>query len=86
MDERTELLICLGAAAAANCVPCFEHYFEKAETIGLTSKEVQEAVDLASKVKNGAHIVLRNSIKNVMNQGKRLNQACRDNPRSSCCG
>ena len=66
MDEKTELLICLGASTAANCVPCFEHYFKKASSIGLSSEEIQGAVELASKVKNGAHVVMRGSIRNIM--------------------
>ena len=37
MDEKTSLLICLGASAAANCIPCFEHYHKKASAAGLTS-------------------------------------------------
>ena len=51
MDEKSKLLICLGAATAANCIPCFEHYFGKAKAGGLKNEEIQEAVDLASQVK-----------------------------------
>jgi AhpD family alkylhydroperoxidase len=50
MDEKTSLLICLGASAAANCIPCFEHYHKKASAAGLTPEEILEAVELASKV------------------------------------
>ena len=35
MDEHTEIFIALGAATAANCGPCFEHYFAKAEKLGI---------------------------------------------------
>ena len=66
MDERTTILICLGAATAVNCVPCFEHYFKKAKAINLTAGEIQEAVDLASKVKSGAQIAIRGSIDKIM--------------------
>ena len=55
MDEKTSLLICLGASTAANCIPCFEHYHKKASAAGLTSDEILEAVELANKVKSGAH-------------------------------
>jgi alkylhydroperoxidase/carboxymuconolactone decarboxylase family protein YurZ len=48
MDERTRALICLGAATAAICIPCFEHYFGMTDSVGLTPGEIQEAVDLAS--------------------------------------
>ena len=68
MDEKTTILICLGAATAANCVPCFEHYFKKAEALNLTTEEIQEAVDLAGKVKSGAQIAMRGSIGKIMGQ------------------
>ncbi len=84
MDEKTSLLICLGASTAANCIPCFEHYHKKASAAGLTSKEILEAVDLASKVKSGAQLVMRNSIKNFM--GQEIPPAtCGLGPSKSCC-
>ena len=61
MDEKTSVLVCLGAATAANCVPCFEHYLKKAKGLGLCSEEILEAADLASKVKNGAHLIIINN-------------------------
>jgi len=86
MDEKTGLLISLGAATAANCIPCFEHYYKKADAVGLTSEEIMQAVELASKVKNGAHLVLRNSIKSFMGQKRPHNQCAVDQSQGSCCG
>jgi len=86
MDEKTSVLICLGAATAANCVPCFEHYLKKAKDLGLTSGEVLEAADLASKVKNGAHLVMRQGIKNFMGQEAPPNSCAAGQAGSSCCG
>jgi AhpD family alkylhydroperoxidase len=86
MDEKTSLLICLGASAAANCIPCFEHYHKKASVAGLTSEQILEAVDLANKVKSGAHLVMRTSIKNYLGQ-ENPGPSCDCAPsRSSCCG
>lgn len=62
MDERTKVLMCLGAATAANCIPCFEYYFGKAKEVGLKTEEIQEAVGLASQVKKGAHLAIKNCI------------------------
>ena len=73
MDEKTSLLICLGASAAANCIPCFEHYHKRASAAGLTSEQILEAVELANKVKSGAHLVMRSCIKNFMEPGKPSN-------------
>lgn len=86
MDERTKVLICLGAANAANCIPCFEHYFEKAKTVGLTLEQIQEAVDVASQVKKGAHLAIKNKINDAMGQGKEYNLPCDRKTNSLCCG
>ncbi len=86
MDEKTSLLICLGASSAANCIPCFEHYHKKASAAGLTSEQILEAVELANKVKSGAHLVMRNSIKNYLSR-ETSGSSCSDVPsQSSCCG
>ena len=85
MEERIELLVCLGAATAANCVSCFEHYFKKAETVGLTPQDIEEAAELATKVKNGAHMVMRNGIKKALGQEGRSCQAGNGKSGSSCC-
>ena len=85
MDEKTKVLICLGAATAANCIPCFEYYFGKAEAVGLKTDEIQEAVDLASQVKKGAHMALKNSIGNIMGREKEYSLPCDRQTDSSCC-
>ncbi len=85
MDERTGVLICLGAAAAENCVPCFEHYFSKAEGLGLPHEEIQEAVDLANKVKSGAQTVMRGSIGKIMGREVQEDAFCCEKPGGSCC-
>jgi AhpD family alkylhydroperoxidase len=85
MDEKTSLLICLGASTAANCIPCFEHYHKNASAAGLTSEEIREAVELASKVKSGAHLVLRNRIKALLG-GEASSVSCGCRPsQGSCC-
>jgi alkylhydroperoxidase/carboxymuconolactone decarboxylase family protein YurZ len=86
MDEKTRVLICLGAANAANCIPCFEHYFGKAKAGGLKNEEIQEAVDLASQVKKGAHLAIKNRINDAMGQEKKLDLPCDRKTNSSCCG
>ena len=70
MDERTKVLICLGSATAANCIPCFEHFLGKAEALGVSHGEIQEAVELAGCVKNGANLATRNP--NQMNDRRLL--------------
>ena len=84
MDEKTTILICLGAATAANCVPCFEHYSRKAEALKLTTEDIQEAVDLASKVKSGAQIAMRGSIAKIIGQKTQEEPNCCEKSGSSC--
>ncbi len=85
MDEKTSLLICLGASTAANCIPCFEHYHKKASAAGLASEEILEAVELANKVKSGAHLVMRNSIKNFIGQETSPASCGLGSSKSCCC-
>jgi alkylhydroperoxidase/carboxymuconolactone decarboxylase family protein YurZ len=86
MDEKTSVLICLGAATAANCVPCFEHYFKKANGAGVTSQDILETVDLATKVKNGAHLVMRSGIKKCMGNEKATDPCVCSPVKGTCCG
>ncbi len=86
MDEKTKVLICLGSATAANCIPCFEHYFGKAKAVGLTSEEIQEAVDLASQVKKGAHMAIKNCVNGLMGEEKEYALSCDKQANKSCCG
>ncbi len=83
MDERTRLLVSLGAAVAANCVPCFEHFLGKTEAAGLTSQEIQEAADIADQVKNGARITIMSSIRGMIGAGT---SPCNSKSEKSCCG
>ncbi len=86
MDEKSKLLICLGAATAANCIPCFEHYFGKAKEVGLKTEEIQGAVDLASQVKKGAHMAIKNCINGLMDEEKEYELPCDRQTSKSCCG
>jgi len=83
MDERTKVLISLGASVAANCVPCFEHYLGKTDAIGLTSEEIQEAADIGDQVKGGARIAMRRGIRSMMGTNS---QPCTGELDKSCCG
>jgi len=84
MEEKTSLLICLAASTAANCIPCFEHYNKKASVAGLTPEEILEAVELASRVKSGAQMVMRSSIQKFMGR-ETVPLACGCTPSGSQC-
>ena len=84
MDERTSILICLGAATAANCVPCFEHYFTKAQALDVTPEDIRKTVDLSGKVKSGAQIAMRGSIAKTMGEETKEASRCCEKSRGSC--
>jgi len=86
MDEKTELLISLGASTAANCVPCFEFYFKKATAVGLTSEEVGKAVAIGSKVKTGASIAMRKSISDITGGNGEAGEPPGGTADHPCCG
>jgi AhpD family alkylhydroperoxidase len=83
MDEKTKIMISLGAAVAANCVPCFEHYLGKAELAGLTTEEIQDTAEIADQVKNGARITIMKAIRGIIAGGT---PPCREESDRSCCG
>ncbi len=64
--EKADVLIAIGAATAANCIPCFEHLYEKAVTSGITAAEIKRAAQIAGLVKKGAHTAISSSIDDLI--------------------
>lgn len=85
MDERTRLLISLGAATAANCVPCFHTLFTKANAVGLTSEEIKEAADIGDQVKKGAQIAIRIRINDLLGRTTEDAAPCNTGSERPCC-
>lgn len=79
MSNKQDIQIALSAAVAANCIPCFEHLFEKAKETGIETAEIQHVVKIATKVKNGAHVFLKTNIDDIL--GIKTNDS-----QESCCG
>lgn len=86
LEEKTENLIAIGAATAANCIPCFEHLYEKAITSGITLDEINRAADIAGHVKMGAHMALTNSINDLIGLDETPEFLCNQTADRSCCG
>lgn len=76
MDENTKTCIALGAATAANCVPCFEHYFSTAEKLGISTADIEAAVKIAAKVRGGAHMVMKDSIRQIIKGNGAQREKC----------
>ena len=54
MDNLTHSqreLVALGAALGSNCVPCIEYHIPEARKAGLSDPQIQEAVQLADRVR-----------------------------------
>lgn len=86
MDERTKIFVALGAATVANCDPCFEYYFLKAEKLGIDQESIKKTVSIAIKVRGGAQMVMKKGIHRVMmhNSTPTKTDCCCDNS-STCC-
>ena len=86
LQEKIDSLIAIGAATAANCIPCFEHIYEKAITSGVTPGEIKRASEIAGLVKNGAHTALTNSINDLLGIEETRDLPCGKTAKKSCCG
>ena len=86
LQDKIENLIAIGAASAANCIPCFEHLYEKAINSGITAAEIKRASDIAGQVKKGAHIAMTNSINELIGIDEIHDLPCRPTSHKSCCG
>ena len=86
LEDKIENLIAIGAATAANCIPCFEHLYEKAINSGITLAEIKRASDIAGLVKKGAHIALTNSVNELIGIEETDNMPCDQTANKSCCG
>jgi alkylhydroperoxidase/carboxymuconolactone decarboxylase family protein YurZ len=84
LEEKTENLIAIGAATASNCIPCFEHIFEKAISSGITSAEIKRASEIAEQVKKGAHVALANTVSELIGDKKTTDLPCQQMMNKSC--
>jgi len=87
MDDKTSVLVCLGAAIAANCVACFRHYHAEALRLGLDPSEIDAAVTLGAKVKTGANIAVMNAVAQAVRRGERQDATCGETAGTApaCC-
>ncbi len=84
LEDKIENLIAIGAATAANCIPCFEHLYEKAINSGITLAEIKRASEIAGQVKKGAHIALTNSVNELIGIKETHDLPCDQTANKSC--
>jgi alkylhydroperoxidase/carboxymuconolactone decarboxylase family protein YurZ len=85
LEDKIENLIAIGAATAANCIPCFDHLYAKAINSGITLAEIKRASEIAGQVKKGAHIALTNSINELIRIKEAQDLPCDKTANKSCC-
>jgi len=85
LEDKIEILIAIGAATAANCIPCFEHLYEKAINAGIKLAEIKRASEVAGQVKKGAHIALTNNINELIGIKQTHDLPCDQAANKSCC-
>lgn len=54
LDERTKLLVAVGASISANCHPCLKYHALKALEKGADESELFEAMEVGKKVRQAA--------------------------------
>lgn len=54
MENKTKILIAVGAAITANCQPCLKTAITQTQGIGVEKKEILEAVAIGRIVRRGA--------------------------------
>lgn len=62
MNEKEIILASIASSIACNCIPCYEHYWLRAQEEGISKGELNEAVEIGEKVKSGAAVVIRNKV------------------------
>lgn len=66
MDERTELLISLASASAANCIPCFDHYYQEAISQNIELEDVRKTMEISAKIKGASAMFTKKAINETM--------------------
>lgn len=85
LEQKTENLIAIGAATASNCIPCFEHLYERAITSGITLAEIKRASAIAERVKKGADTALINTISELVGDKETSDLLCEQITKKTCC-
>jgi hypothetical protein len=66
MDSKTEIMVAMGVAIGANCIPCFDHLYARSRELELSTADVRAVATIAGKVKNGAMVFMQNNINETL--------------------
>lgn len=82
LSHRDRELVALGAALAANCIPCIEYHVPEARKAGLSDGEIAEAIALAEKIKR----VPAGKVADAANAALGTMAAAQGAEGGACCG
>lgn len=54
LDDRIRKLIAVGASVACNCHPCLEYHLGEAQSMGIETQLIEEAIEAGRAVRTGA--------------------------------
>ncbi len=77
MNKKTEELIALGASVSAHCLPCIDYHLKQAKKLGISNKDIHDAVRVGLEVMNGAGVKIKEKIKAELPKMKiKGNESC----------
>ena len=85
MNAKTEIMVALGAAIGANCIPCFDHLYSRSWELKLSNEEIRAVAAIAGKVKNGAAVFMQNNIAETLGDTPLEEQPCGTKATAACC-
>ncbi len=66
MEKKINIMVSLGSAYAASCIPCFDHYYMMAKEEKIRDDDIKEIIAIAKKVRNGSDIALEKAISDLI--------------------
>ncbi len=90
MDQQSELLISLASASAANCIPCFDHYYQEAVNHNVDIEEIRKTIEISARIKSASAMFTKKAIHEFMGEDSEpIDCACypkrREQQDKSCC-
>lgn len=85
MDSKTEIMVALGAAIGANCIPCFDHLYSRTQELKLSETDIRAVAAVAGKVKNGAMVFMQNNIAETLGEEPLEEHPCGEKAAAGCC-
>ena len=77
-------LVAMGAAVGANCEPCFKYHYSQARKLGISRKDMAQAVELADRVKRAPAQNMRVMADKILGSSLATETPVDPNP-GSCC-